>query len=122
MPPSEQEILTDYLIQPSALTSIITFEQFQALFPASLQASPQVRSLYRDLRVQRDLVIAEVQANIEEEVRRGKAMRNEIRRARQEAAAAEAEDDDREIELERAVRGLPLHQSRDRPFQGEADR
>jgi centromere-localized protein 2 len=103
MAPAESEVLTNYLLRPSNLTSILTYEQFQALFPGSLHDSPQLRSLFRDLRSQRDAVLAEVSQNIAEEARRGNAMRKEVVNARRGAAAAAAEDIDGEVELERAV-------------------
>lgn len=101
MAPTESEILTNYLIQPSSLTSIITFDQFKALFPRPLQASPQVRSLFRDLQSQRNAVLDRVSSNIGAEVKRGTAMRREVVRAKREA---EREDLDGEIEMERVVR------------------
>lgn len=101
MAPTEAELLTNYLIQPSSLTSITTLDQFKALFPRPLQASPQVRSLYRDLQAQRNAVLDHVAADIEAEVKGGNALRREVIRAKREAAR---EDVDGEIEMERAVR------------------
>lgn len=101
MAPTESEILTNYLIQPSGLTSITTFEQFKALFPRPLQSSPQVRSLFRDLQSQRNAVLDGVSSNIAAEVKRGTAMRREVVRAKREA---EREELDGEIEMERVVR------------------
>ncbi|KAH8175552.1 cnl2/NKP2 family protein [Sarocladium implicatum] len=105
MAPFESEVLANYLLRPSALTSILTFEQFQSFFPDQLHDSPQLRSLFRDLRTQRDVVLAGIEANIEEEARRGNVMRKEVLKARQGAAAAEEEDVDGEVELERALFG-----------------
>lgn len=100
MAPTESEILTNFLLQPAALTSIITFERFEALFPRALHGSPQLRSLFRDLRAQRNEVLDTVAANIAAEVKRGNVMRREVIRAKREA---ETEEIDGEIELERAV-------------------
>ncbi|KAH8706507.1 Cnl2/NKP2 family protein-domain-containing protein [Ilyonectria robusta] len=102
MAPTEAELLTNYLIQPSSLTSITTLDQFKALFPRPLQASPQVRSLYRDLQAQRNAVLDHVAADIEAEVKGGNALRREVIRAKREAAR---EDVDGEIEMERALFG-----------------
>lgn len=103
MAPSESEILTSYLIQPSSLTSITTLDQFKALFPRALQSSPQVRSLYRDLQAQRNAVLDGVARDVADEVKRGSVMRKEAVRARREA---ERENGDPEMEMERAVRIL----------------
>ncbi|KAH6891270.1 Cnl2/NKP2 family protein-domain-containing protein [Thelonectria olida] len=102
MPPTESEILTNYLIQPSSLTSITTLDQFRALFPRPLQSSPQVRSLYRDLQAQRNAVLDGVAENVTDELKRGSVMRKEAIRARREA---EREHGDPEIEMERALFG-----------------
>ncbi|CAM1504023.1 Fc.00g016140.m01.CDS01 [Cosmosporella sp. VM-42] len=102
MAPTESEILTNYLIQPSSLTSITTFDQFKALFPRPLQSSPQVRSLFRDLQAQRNAVLDRVAGNIAAEVKRGNVMRREVMKARREA---EREDVDGEIEMERVLFG-----------------
>ncbi|KAI5467051.1 Cnl2/NKP2 family protein-domain-containing protein [Mariannaea sp. PMI_226] len=102
MAPSESEILTNYLVQPSSLTSITTLDQFKALFPRPLQSSPQVRSLYRDLQAQRNAVLDRVVENIGDEAKRGNAMRREVIRARREADRVNA---DAEVEMERALFG-----------------
>jgi centromere-localized protein 2 len=103
MAPSESEVLTNYLLQPSKLTSIITFPQFQALFPAAVADKPALRTLFHDIRLQRDAILGEVAANIEAEVIRGNVMRKEVLRVRRGAVSAAVEDVDGEIELERAV-------------------
>lgn len=100
MAPTESEILTNFLIQPSSLTAITTFDQFKALFPRPLQSSPQVRSLFRDLQAQRNALLDRVTSNIAAEVKRGNAMRREVVRARREA---DRDEIDGEIEMERVV-------------------
>ncbi|KAH0490502.1 hypothetical protein TgHK011_001969 [Trichoderma gracile] len=102
MPPTESDILTNYLLQPAPLPSILTFNQFVLLFPRQLQHAPQLRSLYRDLQAQRNAVIDAVAANIEDEVKRGAVMRKEVLRLKREA---EREDIDGEVEMERALFG-----------------
>lgn len=99
-PPSESDILTNYLLQPAPLPSITTFNQFVLLFPRPLHNSPQLRSLYRDLQAQRNAVVDAVAASIQDEVKRGVVMRREVLRLRREA---EREDIDGEVEMERAV-------------------
>ncbi|KAL6804625.1 Cnl2/NKP2 family domain-containing protein [Trichoderma sp. SZMC 28013] len=101
-PPSESDILTNYLLQPAPLPSITTFNQFVLLFPRPLHNSPQLRSLYRDLQAQRNAVVDAVAASIQDEVKRGVVMRREVLRLRKEA---EREDIDGEVEMERALFG-----------------
>ncbi|KAI9158589.1 hypothetical protein HJFPF1_06587 [Paramyrothecium foliicola] len=102
MAPTESEILTNFLLQPAALTSIVTYEQFEALFPRALHGSSQLRTLFRDLQAQRNAVLDVVATNIAAEVKRGNAMRREVIRARQQT---EGEEVDGEIEIERALHG-----------------
>lgn len=100
MAPSEIEILENYLLQPAHLTSITTLDQFKLLFPARYHDSLQLRSLFRDLQAIRGGVIEEVEAAIAIESKEGKIMRREMVRERR---AAEMEEADGEIEMERAV-------------------
>ncbi|KAG6008526.1 hypothetical protein E4U21_004366 [Claviceps maximensis] len=102
MPPSESDILTAYLLLPAPLPSITTVDQFRALFPHTLQASPHVSKLYRDLQAQRNGVVDAVARNIADEARRGVVMRREVLRARLEG---DLEAGDLEIEIERALYG-----------------
>jgi centromere-localized protein 2 len=102
MPPTEHDILTNYLLTTAQLPSIISLQEFTALFPRALQSSPQIRSLYRDLQSQRNSVVDEVASNIDEEARRGKAMRRAVIRARRDAEKM-AREEDGEVEIERMV-------------------
>lgn len=101
MAPTEAEVLTNYLIRPASLDAILTYDAFAERFPPSQRDSPQVRALWRDLVARRELVLDEVRASIDQEVRRGQAMRWEVLRARREA---EREEPDGEVEVERTVR------------------
>ncbi|PNY26106.1 Uncharacterized protein TCAP_03949, partial [Tolypocladium capitatum] len=87
---------------PAPLTAITTFEQFKALFPRPLHASPQLRALFRDLRARRSAVIDAVAANVAAEAKRGAVMRREVLRAWREAGRDEV---DGEVEMERALFG-----------------
>jgi centromere-localized protein 2 len=100
MAPSESTILSNYLIVPAQLPTIISLEEFTNLFPKSQRSSPLIRSLYRDLQHQRNVSIDTIKSNMELEVKRSKALRREVASARREA---EMEDPDQEMEIERAV-------------------
>jgi len=100
MPPTESTILHNYLLTPAQLPAIITLEQFIGLFPRSLQSSPQLRTLYRDLQRQRNAVTDSVSANIETEVKRSKALRKEVLKAKKESEIPEVDD---EMEMEKTV-------------------
>jgi centromere-localized protein 2 len=100
MAPTEQTILTTFLLVPSLLTTIFTFQSFQALFPRAQQSSPEVKRLYRAFQHRRALVTDFVAQNIDDEVERGNSQRRAVVRARR---AAEKQEPDEEVAVENAV-------------------
>ncbi|KAI1179619.1 Cnl2/NKP2 family protein-domain-containing protein [Nemania sp. FL0916] len=102
MAPTEGTILRNYLLLPSRLPSIISLQEFTALFPKSQHSSPHVRALYRDLQQQRNAVVDAVSASIDAEVKQAKALRRTIVRTKKES---EFEEKDDEIEIERSLFG-----------------
>ncbi|KAJ2895540.1 hypothetical protein MKZ38_006390 [Zalerion maritima] len=108
MAPTESDILNQYLLTSASLPSFLTIQELTALFPRSQQSSPQVRTLYRDLQAQRNALIANVEASIENEVKEGRRQRRIAIKQRREAEAQEIDD---EVEIERALFG-PLPNDR----------
>lgn len=100
MAPTESVILENYLLVPGQLPAFVSLQEFTAFFPKPMQSSRHVRSLYRDLQAQRGAAVDAVAAGIDAEVRRGRALRREVVRARREA---EVQHHDDEVEIERAV-------------------
>ncbi|KAB8288205.1 hypothetical protein EYC80_010210 [Monilinia laxa] len=100
MPPTEQKILTNFLLPPAPLPTIITLQSFTALFPRSQQSSPQIRTLYRDLQHQRAQIADSVTAEIEREARRGKAIERAVARGRRQDERVVQDD---EVDVERAL-------------------
>ncbi|KAL2071477.1 hypothetical protein VTL71DRAFT_12712 [Oculimacula yallundae] len=109
MAPTEATILSTFLLSPAPLPTIISLKAFTELFPRSQQSSPQIKALYRDLQHQRARLTDTVTRNIGAEVKRGNGQRRAVIRARREA---EKEDQDDEVDIERALFGptsnLPL--------------
>ncbi|CAK7206213.1 hypothetical protein SEUCBS139899_009000 [Sporothrix eucalyptigena] len=103
MAPSESSILEQFLLAPSQLPTILPLDDFVALFPRSLQSSPQVRALYRDLQRQRSAVVDAIAADIDDEVARGRVLRRHALRARLRADAQEDAAGDDELQIERFV-------------------
>ncbi|EGS23102.1 uncharacterized protein CTHT_0015910 [Thermochaetoides thermophila DSM 1495] len=103
MAPTEQQILTNYLLAPAQLPTIISLEEFTALFPRALQSSSRVRSLYRDLQAQRSALVDAVSEEIAAEAKHGQAMRRAVARAAQREAEAETMERDDEVEIERML-------------------
>jgi centromere-localized protein 2 len=100
MAPSEQSILSQFLLAPAPLPTIITLQQFTALFPSSEQSSPEVKRLYRALQHRRALLTDAVTQDIDDEVKRGIAQKRAVVRTRR---AAEREEYDEEVAVENAV-------------------
>jgi len=98
----EQTILTTFLLAPSSLTTVFTFQSFQALFPRVQQSSPEIKRLYRALQHRRALVTDAVAQNIEDEIERGNSQRRAVIRARR---AAERQEPDEEVAVENALFG-----------------
>lgn len=92
--------MSHFLLQPASLDAIITFSSFADRFPPPQRDSPSVRALWSDLVSQREKLLDEVRRNIEREIEQGKVMKQEVLKARK---AEGREDDDGEVEMERAV-------------------
>ena len=80
--PTEQTILSQTLLPPSALPTVISLKAFTALFPSSLREHPEVPILYRNLQHQRNLDLDHVRNNIATEVRRGELQQRELAKTR----------------------------------------
>lgn len=105
MAPTESTILTNFLLPPSPLPTILSLQKFTSLFPKAQRSNPQVKYLYRELQHLRALDIDEVKQNIVREVKVGEKQRREVIRARRRADKVEVEGfDEREIEMEAQVR------------------
>lgn len=103
MAPTEASILEQFLLAPAQLPTILSLDDFAALFPRTLQSSPQVRALYRDLQRQRNAVVDAVAAGIDDEVAKGRLLRRYALRARLRAEAQEDAAGDDELQIERFV-------------------
>ncbi|KAK4207596.1 Cnl2/NKP2 family protein-domain-containing protein [Rhypophila decipiens] len=101
-PPSELKILSSYLLVPAQLPTIISLQEFTELFPAKLQSSPHIRTLYRDLQSQRNAIVDSVAVDIEDQVQSGRELRRSIARTRRLNEAHEYEE---EVEIERLLFG-----------------
>lgn len=82
MPPTESNLLTHFLLPPASLPTALPLSKFQTLFPASLQTSPSVKTLYADLHSQKTTDITLLRKNITTETERGKLQIREMRRER----------------------------------------
>jgi centromere-localized protein 2 len=85
MAPSETSILSNFLLPPAPLPMVVTLAQFRRLFPRPTRDRPAVKALYAELAHQVSLGVDEVKRNIAAEVRRGVALRRQVRDARRRA-------------------------------------
>ncbi|PHH70429.1 hypothetical protein CDD80_6015 [Ophiocordyceps camponoti-rufipedis] len=99
-PPTEQEILTNYLIQPGPLINITTLPQFQSLFPTHLRNSPMIRTLFRDLQEQRGLTVDAVRRSITAETLQGERLVKQMLRQERDALVL---DPDIELDIEQEL-------------------
>lgn len=104
MAPTEASILSNFLLPPAPLPTIISLQQFTELFPRSQQSNRQIPILYRELQHQRAIDIDDVKRNIAAEVRRGEGQQREVLRARRQTDAASTEGlDARDMAMEAEV-------------------
>ncbi|QBZ54025.1 hypothetical protein PoMZ_09716 [Pyricularia oryzae] len=102
MAPTESTILSNFLLAPAQLPTIISMDEFKALFPLQHRSSAQVRSLYRDLQRQRSNVVEVVSENIAEETsRHANVIRRQVTRADRIGTLADEYDAEDEVEKAR---------------------
>lgn len=80
---TETSILQSYLLPPASLSNILSFSQFQQLFPASNRSHPHIKTLYRDLQFLRSVDADVVRENIEAESRKSTGIRRDMLRGLQ---------------------------------------
>ncbi|KLU91559.1 hypothetical protein MAPG_10077 [Magnaporthiopsis poae ATCC 64411] len=95
MAPTESTILSNYLLVPAQLPTIISLDEFRSFFPPGQRSSPQVRTLYRDLQRQRNSIVDDVADNIDVEAgQHARAIRRQVARIKLGAAADEVDPED----------------------------
>lgn len=117
MAPTEESILSNFLLLPAPLPTFITLQKFAELFPRAQRSNPQIRLLYRELQHLRDLHTDDVEQNVVQEAKRGERQQREVLRVRRKAEKHGLEGmDGREVEMEMEVKLL------ENSAEGEADR
>ncbi|SZF02575.1 unnamed protein product [Blumeria hordei] len=101
---TEESILTNFLLPPAPLPSILSLKAFTALFPSSIQSAPVIKALYRDLQSQRMLIADVVRQNIKNEKKRGIKQHRAVLRARKIEEQVDDMIDD-EVEIEEILLG-----------------
>jgi centromere-localized protein 2 len=110
MAPSEESILSNFLLSPASLPTIITLQKFTELFPKRLQSHPQIKVLYRELQELRSQDMDLVSENISKEVKRGAKQRADLLEASKSSGVDGMNDDShREMDLDLQFFGQASH-------------
>lgn len=99
MAPSEESILSNFLLSPAPLPTVISLQKFTELFPRRLRGHPHIRTLYRELQQVREHDMDRVNENIDQEIRQGERQKAELRKARR-ATGVEAANDEEQREMD----------------------
>ncbi|KAJ5476278.1 hypothetical protein N7475_002007 [Penicillium sp. IBT 31633x] len=81
MAPSEESILSSFLLSPAPLPTVISLQKFTELFPKHLRTHPHIRALYRELQQVREQDMDRVNEKIDIEIKQGEQQKAELRKA-----------------------------------------
>ncbi|PYI22519.1 hypothetical protein BO86DRAFT_385989 [Aspergillus japonicus CBS 114.51] len=104
MAPSETAILSNFLLTPAPLPTIISLQQFTEFFPKRLRSHPHIRVLYRELQEIREQDMDLVNENIDKEAVQGERQKAELRKSLMKTgidgiSSAEQREMDMDVEL-----------------------
>jgi centromere-localized protein 2 len=99
MAPSEETILSNFLLSPAPLPTVLSLQKFTELFPKRLRNHPHIRTLYRELQQVREHDMDRVNGNIDREIKQGERQKAELRKATL-AAGVEAANPDEQREMD----------------------
>ncbi|KAK1139321.1 hypothetical protein N8T08_001092 [Aspergillus melleus] len=101
MAPSEASILSNFLLTPASLPTVMSLQKFTELFPKRLRSHPHIRVLYRELQQLREQDMDLVNENIDKEIDQGEIQKADLRKAMMEAGVdGLSADDQREMGLD----------------------
>lgn len=101
MAPTEASILSNFLLTPASLPTVMSLQKFTELFPKRLRSHPHVRVLYRELQQLREQDMDLVNENIDKELDQGEIQKADLRKAMREAGVdGLGADDQREMDLD----------------------
>ena len=101
MAPSEESILSNFLLTPAPLPTVLSLQKFTELFPKRLRNHPHIRALYRELQQIREHDMDQVNENIDTEIHQGDRQKAELHKASLAAGVEVAnEDEQREVDMD----------------------
>lgn len=107
MPPSEESILSNFLLSPAPLPTVISLQKFTELFPKRLRSHPHIRTLYRELQQVREQDMDRVNENIDNEIKQGETQRAELRKAILATGVEASSSEEREMDMDVHLFGQP---------------
>ncbi|CAI7656930.1 unnamed protein product [Penicillium pancosmium] len=99
MAPTEESILSNFLLSPAPLPTVLSLQKFTELFPKRLRGHPHIRTLYRELQQVREHDMDRVNENIDQETQQGERQKAELRKASL-AAGVEGSNADEQREMD----------------------
>lgn len=101
MAPSEDSILSNFLLSPASLPTAMSLQQFTDLFPRHLRDHPQIKALYQELQLLREQDMDVVNENIDKETKQGDQQKAELRKSMSKSGVdGMSQDDQREMNLD----------------------
>ncbi|CAI7665853.1 unnamed protein product [Penicillium discolor] len=101
MPPSEESILSNFLLSPAPLPTVISLQKFTELFPKRLRAHPHIRTV-------REQDMDRVNESIDNEIKQGERQRAELRKAiLATGVEASSSEEQREMDMDLHLFGQP---------------
>ncbi|KAJ5179795.1 Kinetochore subunit NKP2 [Penicillium capsulatum] len=108
MAPSEEAILSNFLLSPAPLPTVLSLQKFTELFPRRLRNHPHIRTLYRELQQIREQDMDQINGNIDQEIRQGERQKAELQKAtRAKGVEAANAEEQREIDMDLHLFGQP---------------
>ncbi|KAJ5478235.1 hypothetical protein N7530_003744 [Penicillium desertorum] len=107
MPPSEESILSNFLLSPAPLPTVMSLQKFTELFPKRLRAHPHIRTMYRELQQIREQDMDRVNESIDNEIKQGEKQRAELRKAITATGVDSNSEEQREIDMDLHLFGQP---------------
>lgn len=100
MAPSEQSILSNFLLSPAPLPTMISLQMFTNFFPKHLRNHPHIRTMFRELQQVREQDMDQVNENIDREVKLGEQQQAELQKARLAQGVDADGDEQREADMD----------------------
>ncbi|KAJ5545032.1 Kinetochore subunit NKP2 [Penicillium sp. DV-2018c] len=108
MAPTEESILSNFLLSPAPLPTVMSLQRFTELFPKRLRGHPHIRAIYRELQQVREQDMDRVNESIDNEIKQGEKQRAELRKAiLTSGVEASNSEEQREVDMDLHMFGQP---------------